>query len=335
MNDRRMLSLAVWLVLFCGVQLRADIVIKIGSVAPSRSPWDKALNEVAADWEKISNGTIQVKIYAGGITGTELDMIRKMRLGTLSGGVLSAMGMEKLSRDLFVLVTPFLMNSDEEFQFVFDRLKPIFQKQIEDKGFKVLLWTQAGWSYFFCKEQVLYPEDMKNLKVSFTTEEPEIEQAWKKMGFQLVPNELKDLMMALQSGMVDAFYLPPLLAGSGQYFALAPHMLDLPLAPLFGGLVLTTKAWETIPEQYREPMLQSVFRVSEGLFESTKGLDEDALKAMQENGLIIENPPADALEKWRAAASKGMDELTDKVFSKEIYDRLISLIQEFRQKSDR
>jgi TRAP-type C4-dicarboxylate transport system substrate-binding protein len=330
-----MVSFVVLMLLVCSVHLRAVTVIKIGSIAPSRSPWDKALNEVAADWEKISNGTVQVKIYAGGIAGNELDMIRKMRLGTLNGAVLSSMGMIKINRDLFVLITPFLTDSQQEFQYIFDKLKPVFQKQIEDKGFKVLLWTQAGWAYFFSKDKVVYPEELKKDKISFTADEPEMEQAWKKMGYQVVPNDLKDLMMALQSGMVTAFYLPPLLAGSGQYFALAPHMLDLRLAPLIGGLVLTDKAWESIPEQYREAMVQSVLKAAEGLHQSTKGLENEALKAMQENGLIIHEAPADAMAKWRAYASKGMEELTAKAFSKEIYDHVLSLIQEYRQKSGR
>jgi TRAP-type C4-dicarboxylate transport system substrate-binding protein len=323
------------MLLLCTASLRAVTVIKIGSIAPSRSPWDKALNEVAADWEKLSNGAIQVKIYAGGITGTELDMIRKMRLGTLNGAVLTNMGMTKINRDLFVLSAPFLTDSEQEFQYLFDQLKPVFQKQIEEKGFKVLLWTQAGWTYFFTKGKVAYPEDMKKYKISFTTDEPEMEQAWKKMGYQVVPGESKDLMMSLQSGMVDATYLPPILAGSGQYFALVPHMLDLRMAPLIGGFVLTTKVWESIPEQYHEPMIQSILKAAESLHQSTKELEKDALKAMQEHGLIINNPPADAMTRFREAASKGMDELTEKAFSKEIYDQVLSILREYRQKSGR
>jgi len=330
-----MLTLVVLMLLVCGANLQAATVIKIGSIAPSRSPWDKALNEVAADWERISNGTVQVKIYAGSIAGNELDMIRKMRLGTLNGAVLSNMGMIKINRDLFVLSAPFLTDSEQEFQYVFEKMKPVFQKQIEEKGFKILLWTQAGWAYFFTKDKVLYPEDMKKYKISFTADEPEMEQAWKKMGYEVIPNDLKDMMMALQSGMVNAFYLPPLLAGSGQYFALAPHMLALRLAPLVGGLVLTDKAWESIPGQYREPMVQSVQKAARGLLQSTSDLENEALQAMKENGLIIDEPPADALEKWRAAASIGMDELTGKAFSREIYDQVLSIIQEFRQKRGR
>jgi len=335
MTDRRMLPLALLMLLLCGASLRAITVIKIGSIAPSRSPWDKALNEVAADWERISNGAIQVKIYAGGITGTELDMIRKMRLGTLNGAVLSNMGMIKINRDLFVLSIPFLTDSDQEYQYLFDQLRPVFQKQIEEKGFKVLLWTQAGWNYFFAKGKIAYPEDLKKYKVSFTSDEPEMEQAWKKMGYQVVPGQAKDFMMSLQSGMVDAAYMPPILAGSGQYFALVPHMLNLRMAPLIGGLVLTTTVWESIPQQYHEPMIQAVLKAAERLHQSTKDLEKEALSAMQEHGLIIDDPPADAMARFREVASKGMDELTEKAFSKEIYDRVLSLLREYRQKSGR
>ena len=53
--------------------------------------------------------------------------------------------------------------------------------------------------------------------------------------------------MSLQSGMVEAFYLPPLVAGSGQYFPMAPHMLSLKIAPLVGGMVIVDRIWEKIP----------------------------------------------------------------------------------------
>ena len=57
---------------------------------------------MAPDWERISNGAVQVKIYPGGIAGGEQDMIRKMRLGVLQGGVFSNMGLAKIDHSLTV-----------------------------------------------------------------------------------------------------------------------------------------------------------------------------------------------------------------------------------------
>ncbi len=178
---------------------------------------------------------------------------------------------------------------------------------------------------------VLYPEDLKKEKLSYTTSGTEMGHAWKKMGFQLVPTDLKDMLMALQSGINTAFYLPPLVAGSGQFFALAPHMLDMRLAPIVGSLVLTERAWNGIPEPYREPMIKAVAKITERLYQQTLDLDKEALRTMVENGLIVHVPPADALAKWRATATLGLDELVGKAFSKEIYDRILALLQEFRK----
>jgi TRAP-type C4-dicarboxylate transport system substrate-binding protein len=139
-------------------------------------------------------------------------------------------------------------------------------------------------------------------------------------------------MMSLQSGMVDAFYLPPLVAGSGQYFAMAPHMCSLKIAPLVGGLVIVDRIWERIPQNFKGPMMAAVDRVSAKLAGETEALEKKALESMKKNGLIIHEAPADSLAKWKEAADKGMDELVGKVFSKEIYAQLLQTLQEFRQK---
>jgi TRAP-type C4-dicarboxylate transport system substrate-binding protein len=203
---------------------------------------------------------------------------------------------------------------------------------VEAQGFKVIFWTLIGWEYFFSKDVVLYPEDLKKEKLSYSTGGAEMGHAWKKMGYQLIPTDLRDMLMALQSGMNTAFYLPPLVAGSGQFFALAPHMLNLRLGPIVGSLVLTDRAWNGIPEQYRQPMIKALARITDRLYQQTQELDKEALKTMSDNGLIIHEPPADALGRWRAVAALGMDELVGKAFSKEIYDQVLALLQEFRQK---
>jgi len=307
------------------------IVIKIASLAPSRSPWDKALEKVANEWERLSNGAVQVKIYPGGIAGGEQDVIRKMRLGVLQGGVFTGIGMGKIEHDLTVLVSPFLFPSREEFNAVFERMRPTFEKMIEDKGFKPVLWTLAGWINFFAKTEVLEPEDLKKHKISVTADFPEVEQVWKRMGYDAVTGDNQDLMIQLQSGAVTALYLPALLAASGQYFALAPHMLSLSLAPLVGGLVLSDKAWASIPAELHQPFLDAIADASRGLYDETMVLEADAIKMMKDNGLKVHDPSPAALAKWRAAADKAVGGLLGPVFSKEIYDKIMGYLLEYRK----
>jgi TRAP-type C4-dicarboxylate transport system substrate-binding protein len=309
----------------------AKIVIKIASIAPTRSPWDKAIEKMAADWERLSNGAVEVKIFAGSIAGNEQDMIRKIRLGALQGGVFSNMGLAKIDHSLTVLSIPFLFHSREEFNAVFDKIKPSLEKTIEGKGFKVMLWTLAGWVNFFTKGPVVDTEDLKKYKISVTPDFPELEQIWKRMGYEIITGEASELLIQLQSGAASGSYLPPLLAASGQYFALVPHMFAPSLAPLVGGLLLSDKAWASIPADLHGPFLEAVAAAARGLYEETMTLEADAVKMMRDNGLTVHDPPAGTLAKWYEAAGQAVDRLIGPVFSKEIYDQIFGYVQEYRK----
>jgi TRAP-type C4-dicarboxylate transport system substrate-binding protein len=107
------------------------------------------------------------------------------------------------------------------------------------------------------------------------------------------------------------------------------------MSPLIGWMILNDKTWQSIPEAYRGPMLEILRKEAEGLPLKTIRLEQEALKAMQENGLIVHEPPADALEKWRAASMKGLEVIAGKAYPKEILDQVVALLREFRQKTGR
>jgi TRAP-type C4-dicarboxylate transport system substrate-binding protein len=79
-------------------------------------------------------------------------------------------------------------------------------------------------------------------------------------------------------------------------------------------------------------MVEVVARVSRKLARETVALETKALDSMKKNGLIIHEAPVDSLTKWKEAADKGMDELVGKLFSREIYEKLLQILQEYRQK---
>lgn len=258
-------------------------------------------------------------------------MIRKMRLGVLQGGVFSNMGMAKIDHDLTVLAIPFLFHSREEFDAVFERMRPTFEGIVERQGFRTMFWTIAGWINFFAKTPVVAPDDLKKHKISVTADFPEIEQVWKRMGYEAVTGDQGDLMIQLQSGAVTALYLPALVAGSGQFFALAPHMLGPAMAPLVGGLVLSEKAWASIPAEFHQPFLDAVAVAGKGLYEETVGLEADAIKMMKDNGLVVHDPPPSVLAKWREAARQAAEGLIGPVFSKELYDQITGYLRDYRK----
>ena len=135
---KRSLSAAIILAVLLPLVSISAQTIKLGSVAPSGSPWDHALRELAADWNRISGGRVRLKVYMGGIVGDEPDMLRKMRIGQLQAAALTALGLNYVSPEILVLSVPFLIRDDGELDYVLERTRPFFTELLEEQGFKVL-----------------------------------------------------------------------------------------------------------------------------------------------------------------------------------------------------
>ncbi len=332
-NKLKIILISLLTLIFFAGHVHA-LTIKIGTIVPLRSPWVKELKKLGLEWSKVTNGTVKIKIFAGSIAGNEKDMVRKIRMGTLGGAVFTNRGIMSIYPDAYVLNIPFLIESEAEFDYIMEKMSPFIEGEMAKKGFRLLIWAKAGWLHFFSKNPVFYPDDLKKHKLSYTTGAADMELAWKKSGYHVVPNQLKDMMMGLQSGMVDAFYLPPLMAASGQYFSLAPNMCSLRIVPLLGGLVLSDKMWKKIPDKYKDQMIAVAQKMADNLYAKTSDLEKEAIEEMKKHGLKINRTPPDAPAKWKAASDKGMDVLIGKAFSKEIYEMMMRHIKEYRKGND-
>lgn len=307
------------------------LTIKIGSIAPDRSPWNNSLRDIGRELSKITKGKVRLKIYPGGRVGNELDMIKMMRKGKLGGAVLTGSGITNLYKDFFVLNIPLLITSEGEFRCVFNKMKPVFEKGIEDQGFKVITWSLNGWLYFFSKRPVFYPKDLKRHKIAFSTSLPEIGRAWEKAGYKIEFIDFRDLKISLQEGMAEAFLTHPIVIALGQHFNFATNLSSLKIAPLIGGMVLSEKTWKSIPDQYKTDMIRIAQNLSKVLFDEVIQLEKNAIKAMEDEDLIVNRLPADALKKWRNAADEVIDPLIGKVFSREVYDLVQKYLKEYRE----
>ena len=164
----------------------APVIIKVGSSAPTGSPWDITLKKIAAEWKAATGGKVQMKIYPGGITGNEPDMIRKMRFNSLQGATLTSIGLNLIATDVMSLSIPFLIRNDREFQYVLSKVEPYLLEKMEKDGFQLITWTMAGWVYFFSKEGITTPRELKKLKLAAGESDPANEQAWKSLGFDII-----------------------------------------------------------------------------------------------------------------------------------------------------
>ena len=140
------------------------MVIKMATLAPEGSSWFRVLQEMGEEWRKASDGAVTLRIYPGGVAGDEDAMIRKMRIGQIQAAAITGIGLAYLEPSFYALHIPMMYESDEEFDYVRDRYAPVLERKMEEKGFVVLNWGDAGWVHFFSKDPVVTPEEAKALK---------------------------------------------------------------------------------------------------------------------------------------------------------------------------
>ncbi len=310
-----------------------SVTIKVGSVAPRNSPWDKALTNISGRWSKISGGSVSLKIYPGGIAGAEGDMLRKVKLGALDGAVLSSMGLNKISPDLLVLTMPLVIKNKGELDYVMGKIEPTYERIMQKKKFKLIGWTMAGWMKIFSRNPVRYPKDLESQKLGFTSGEVVLTQLLKDLGFRVVPSDSIDWLSSLQSGRVDALLISPLIAAAYQVFTLADNMLDYPISPLLGAIVLSDRAWRKIPSRYHDEFLAVVADEVKNLDVASQELEVKSLKLLLNHGLKVTKatPEIDAVWTTFIENFYKREGIIGKVISRDVFEEVTGYTQEYRK----
>ncbi len=309
------------------------VLIKMGTIAPDGSPWHQILQQMGQDWRTISGGAVTLRIYPGGVLGDEPDMIQKMRIGQLQAVALSGSGLSRLEPAVACLQIPMMLETYEELDYVRDRMAPQLEQRIGQKGYVVLNWGDAGWVHFFTKTPARTLDDIRQMKLFTMAGDAEALELYESAGFHPVPLATTDMLPALQTGLIDAFDVPPLLALLNQWFGVAKYMTDVRWAPLVGATIVSKRTWERIPEAIRPGMLAAARSAGERLRGEIRKMGDDAVEAMKKRGLTVITPDEATLAGWRREVEEAYPKLRGRLVEAALFDEVRRLRDEFRARS--
>ena len=330
MSERKRIISVVLLLLLAAVS-GFSLTIKLGSLAPIGSPWDVSLKKIAAEWARLSNGMVRVKIYSGGIAGDEPNMLRQMRIGQLQAAGLTVKGLNQIYDSVLAVALPLVVRTDDELDYVLNRMRPTLEAGLEKNGYKLIFWSTMGWVYFFSRSPIITPDDLRKQKLWVWEGDTNEETIWKRLNFHVVPLEATDLLTALKSGMVDAYASSPLTAAAYQWFALSPNMADMRWGPMFGGLVVSMRTWRRIPKNLQSKLIAAAEEVGASMKAETSTADKKAIDVMTKYGLKINHVPDDVVEQWAALMREGFTELLGRSVNPAAYEEVKSILAEYRK----
>jgi TRAP-type C4-dicarboxylate transport system substrate-binding protein len=143
-------SLLLALVLIFGQAPEAQAAkktrIKFSTLAPEGSSWMKVMRSLEKELKSATGGEVAFKFYPGGVSGDEIDVIRKMRIGQVHAAGFTGVGLGEILPEVRVLDLPFLFRSDKEIGHIYEKMNDYFTARFEEKGYVLLGWVPVGWA---------------------------------------------------------------------------------------------------------------------------------------------------------------------------------------------
>jgi TRAP-type C4-dicarboxylate transport system substrate-binding protein len=276
------------------------------------------------------------KIYAGGVAGDEIDVLKKIRIGQYHAAGFTGVGIGEIAPNLRVLDSPFLFKSYDEVDYIYQKFNDEFEREIEKGSFVLLGWAEVGFVYTFTKTPVYGVDDLKKLKMWAWQGDPIAEVAYKVIGITPVPLSITEVLTSLQTGIIDGVYGSPLAILATQWFTRVKYMHDVPLSNASGALLISKRYFDSLPKDLQEILLRNGKKYMRKLVELSREENKKAIETLKKNGIMITEPPSKkVLNEYDEVGKKIRRALVGKVFNQDWLDKVEKAVEEYRKSNQK
>jgi TRAP-type transport system periplasmic protein len=218
-----------------------------------------------------------------------------------------------------------------------ERIGAKLEKRLEDKGFLVLYWGDAGWVRFFSTKPIRGIDDLRKLKLFTWAGDAVEEELWKTNGFHVVPLASTDIVQQLQTHGIEAVPMTGLAAETYKIYTMAKNVTDVKWAPFLGATVISKATWEKIPAAQRVQLLAAARRSGDALKNDIRAQDDRAIDTMikgepgkRANALSLTALDPAAMAEWRRQTEMNYPKMKGKLAPADLFDEVQRLRDECR-----
>ena len=298
---------------------------KLATISPEFLGWMQQLKLATREIEIATESRVKFRIYPGGSMGDDETVLRKMRIGQLQGGVVAAGALTRFFPDLQVYNLPLTFKSHSEVDYIRDRMDSQIIEGLRDSGIVSFHLTETGFAYLMSKKPVRSIEDIKTLKAWIPEGDPIAAELIKTFGISPIPLTIPDVLPGLQTGIIDAVAVPPVVALALQWHNHIDYMLDLPLIYVYSMLALDSKSLREVSNSDLDLVKVYLDKVFMQIDEDNRHDNKKAIEALTAQGVTLTKPREEDLPEWESVAEKSIKDL---VQSGEISSDIVSIFNE-------
>lgn len=305
------------------------LTLKVGVLAPDSTNWAQGLKQMVKEIKTATDSRVNIKVYFGGAQGDEPDVLRKIRIGQLHGGIFTGKTLGDINGDVRVLELPFTFYDDEaKASRAISAMAPTFDAKFGAAGFHNLGFFEVGKVYFVSQKQTANLESLKGLKIWSWEGDPLVQAMIESLNLISVPLPLPDVLSSLSTGIVEAAYAPPMGILALQWNSKVKYLVDFPLSFSVGAFLIDDKSWAKVSAADKKKVSEISSRAIKEINKNNSKDNADSLALMKASGIEFLNFPASDLEQGKELRVKIIQKLQGPLFSKEVLTRLEGLVKQ-------
>lgn len=297
--------------------------ISIGTLAPQGSAWFDAYLKMGKEIAKATNNEVKFKLYGGGVLGDEKAMVEKMRRGALDGVMATSVGLGVLAPKVLVLQLPLTISSDEQLDKVRDKMSARFESLLADANAHLFGWGDVGFNYWHGVKPVRSIADLKAGKTWNWDTDFVVKAFLEAAGVNAIRAGVPDVRIGLQTGVYEFVLNTPYAAQALQWSEYLPYVLNVKFAPLVGGVVVSKKVWDALPQAHQEVIHKVTASGHKDMLDVIRKNNKKSIEHLVSNGKITPLKP-EKFSEWKDAAEKTRKNLiADGTFPQDLVNELL------------
>lgn len=269
--------------------------IKIAALSPDGSSWMKALRQAGKDIKKSTNGRVKLKFYPGGVMGDDKAVLRKIRYGQLQGAALTNGSLANHFADVQLYNLVMTFRNLDEVDFVRKHFDQEIIEGLEKNGLVTFGLSEIGFAYLMSKHPIHDVNDVRQRKPWSPAGNEVAASAIEAFDITPIPLPIRDVMIALQTGMVDTIASSSTAAIALQWHTQVKYIVDFPLSYIYGALVIDSKAFKKMQKQDQLIVRRILGDVSKKLDSLNRKDNISAFEALQNQGIEVIQPSETAI----------------------------------------
>ena len=252
--------------------------------------------------EEGTEGRIRVRMLVHGQLGSEEQIVAGLRRDRVHVGNLSAMVASTIVPETAILYAPFLFDSEQEADFVYDHfLTEVFTALFAEQGLHLMRWNEIGFHHIYSVTPVLSPDDMRGRRFRVSASVASRLFA-KALAADVIPQPFGDIVPSLQTGLIEAgensvsMYVRTGTSGEAPHLTLTAHCFGMSV------IVADRAWWDRLTEAGREIMANAYPSIEE----SRRVTREEAVRDLEnaaDFGIVPRRPDTAERMAWAATVS--------------------------------